>query len=168
MSATPTSIVPPIITLGPPGYLAAEVSVEAAVNHLMSEHPERDGVDRSEVLTTLVHYDCTGRKLRLEIDEGAFTLVPEDREIRRGALCALIDAAFAHARARAYEDPSPLSDLGIDHPSEVRPPQLPDAEQREPTDDAFNSFFRELVDRIQLQRGPEDRRGSWWHNLFYH
>lgn len=168
MNATAATIVPPIITLGPAGYLAAEGSVEDAVAHLTSAHPERDGAGRSEVLSSLQHYDSTGRRLRLEASDGTYGLLPEDTQIPRGALCALIDAAFAHARARAYEDESLLEGSGITHASKVRPPPLPDAEQPTPTDDAFTSFLDVLVEQVQADPEPDGRRGSWWHNLFYH
>ena len=165
MNATAATIVPPIITLGPAGYLAAEGSVEDAVAHLTSAHPERDGAGRSEVLNSLQHYDSTGRRLRLEASDGTYGLLPEDTQIPRGALCALIDAAFAHARARAYENPSLLEDGH--HAREIRPPTLPDVQQQDPPDAAFMTFFGELVDLLQSE-GLPDTKGSWWHNLFYH
>lgn len=165
MTTTPSTIVPPIITLGPWGYLAVEASPEGAVDHMRYDRPE---VEDPGATADLRHYDSTGRTLQLEHEGADLRLMPGGHAVPRAALVAQIDAAFSYARARAYEDGSAFDDAHaqVTEAADVRPPQLT-AGGAEPSDEAYEEYFGELLNRMETQ-GAHDTVGSWWHNLFYH
>lgn len=178
MTTGPDDLTPPILvfgttrTYGTPGnHLAVEPSIDSAVQHLQDE---REPDEATPAVDQVECFDSMGRSLRLDTSHGAITLVAGEGRIERGVLHARVEEVFARARARSYGVPDVFDEApaGVAHPSQVRPPQLAEAGTAEPTDEAYDAFFSELVDLLATRtdgaaRIPEDR-GSWWHNLFHH
>lgn len=178
MTTGPDDLTPPIIVFGttrtdgvPDDHLAVEPSVDSAVNHLF---PDGAPDETFPAVGAVECFDSMGRRLRFDTSYGAPTLVAGDERIARGALHARVEEVFARVRAWSYGVPDVFdkAPAGVDHPSQVRPPQLAEAGTAEPTDEAYDTFFAALVDLLATDtdgaaRITEDR-GSWWHNLFHH
>jgi hypothetical protein len=122
-----------------------------------ADHDEPDaGLPR---VGDLSFFDGGARALRLELDGPAARLVVVGDQNCSGELRARIEETFAHARHRAYRDPTLLRGSAVRSPEMLRPPD----------DEALEDYLDALCRRMsfQMQVGVADHVGSWWHNLFH-
>lgn len=171
------------------GFMSVDPTVEEALSHLQShrmtdpasggygsmaaggdessaagsDEPKAAGDDEPAAalprVAALSFYDGGARAMRLELDGPVARLVVADDQDRSGELRARIDETFAHARHRAYRDPTLLRGSKVQSPEMLRPPD----------DEALEDYLDALCRRLSFQMpvGVAEHVGSWWHNLFH-
>jgi hypothetical protein len=158
MTMPPTTLHVPVVTLGPcgSGFLSVDPSPEEALTHLDSHGsatPEVSVPAHDE----LTFFDGRARLLRLDTSTSRPRLTVADDGDHSGELRSRVDEAFAHARERAYRDPSLLEGTAIRNPAKIQPPS------KEDLDDYLDALRR----MMSFEKPPEQHAGSWLHNLFH-